>query len=204
MTFDSQPSSYNPIVGGGGGEASEHPYPSGFSCAIAKLLEIDSWNFLAVNGHSLRTFCEFFGPRSVSWPSFKKTSQLRRGYIWCRIGMKLTRLLEVISTYKMYASSFFYPGDLRSGQFRYTCITKLYNKYKYVSIPIISLWEIWKCFPFCIKRSRPPNSFRIMATYPYLCRSGCNWRSLVAGRSPEIKWGRSPFFANKSRQDEWR
>ena len=26
--------------------------------------------------------------------------------------------------------------------------------------------EIWKCFPFRINRSKPPNSFRIMATHP--------------------------------------
>ena len=36
---------------------------------------------------------------------------------------------------------------------------------------------------------------------PHLWWSGCNWRSGVTGRSPEVKWGHDQIFANKSRQD---
>ena len=53
--------SLNVILGGGISEAQP---PSGFSSAIAKRLEIASWNVLNFNGHSLPTFCEFFGARS--------------------------------------------------------------------------------------------------------------------------------------------
>ena len=44
---------------------------------------------------------------------------------------------------------------------------------------------VWKCFPFRINRSKPPNSFSIIATHPICARSGCNWRSGITGRSPE-------------------
>ena len=50
--------------------------------------------------------------------------------------------------------------------------------------------------------------FQDRGELPHLCRSGCNWRTGVTGRSPEVTWGylRSNdvtirFFADKSRQD---
>ena len=77
-----------------------------FSCgAIAKRLELWSWNFLTFKGNSLLPFCEFLAQGQVSSadpPS--KILQLRHGYSSCRISMKLTGLLSLISTYKMYLS----------------------------------------------------------------------------------------------------
>ena len=64
--------------------------------------------------------------------------------------MKRTGSLSLISTYKM--SHNLYSGDLRSGQFRV--------------LSIISLWGNMKMLPFGINPPKPPNSFRIMATYP--------------------------------------
>ena len=29
---------------------------------------------------------------------------------------------------------------------------------------------------------------------PHMCRPGCNWRSGVRVRSPEVKWGHNPFL----------
>ena len=65
--------------------------------------------------------------------------------------MKLTRLLEVFSTCETYVL-FFYPGDLRLGQF--------------CDLPIGAYGEIRQCFPFRTNQPDPPNSFRIMATRP--------------------------------------
>ena len=36
---------------------------------------------------------------------------------------------------------------------------------------------------------------------PHLWWSRCNWWLGVTGRSPEVKWGRNPVFANNSRHD---
>ena len=51
-----------------------------------------------------------------------------------------------------------YPGDLRSGQFR--------------DLPIKSLWGNIQFFPFCIKQSKPRNSFRVIATHPFCYDTG--------------------------------
>ena len=76
-----------------------------------------------------------------------------------------------------------YPGDLRSGQFR----DLLMGKYEML--------------PVSHKPIKTTQFFQDHGPSPHLCRSGCNWRSGVTGRSPEVKWRRNPFFANKSRQD---
>ena len=50
--------------------------------------------------------CEIFGPRSGQLGPPPKIVQLCHGYSLHRISMKLTGLLEVISTFKMYVSEF--------------------------------------------------------------------------------------------------
>ena len=172
--------------------------PWGFSCAIAKRLEIESWNFLTYNGHSLRSFCEFFGQnqvrsghqghQEVSWPSFKKVRNhamitVNVGSVW-----NLQDCLVISAPIKRMPRNF-YPGDTRSCQFR--------------ELHIISLWGKWKCFSFRINRSKPSNSFRIMATHPICADLGAT-DDRGHGRSPEVKWRHNPIFANMSRQDGYR
>ena len=105
--------------------------------------------------------------------------------------MKLTWLLEVISTYKMYASEIlsWWP-KVRSISW------PQHYKHTYV--------EVWKCFPFRISRPKPSNYFRITSTHP-ICDdlSATDDRGSRRGHlgSNEVKWGHKPFFANKSRQD---
>ena len=81
----------------------------------------------------------------------------------------------------------FYPGALRSGQFR--------------DLPITSLRGNTKMLPFSHMPIKATQFFQDHGHSRHLCRSGCNWRSGVTGRSPEVKWRHNPFFANKSRQD---
>ena len=103
----------------------------------------------------MQIFREIFGPRSGQVTSsgqltLLKKSQLRHGYSSRMISMKLTGLLSVISTYKVYL--IFYPCELRSGQFR--------------DLLILGLGEICNCFQFRINYPKLPNSFRIMAIHP--------------------------------------
>ena len=77
----------------------------------------------------------------------------------------------------------FYPGGLRSGQFR--------------DIPIINLWGKMKMLPV----SHKPTENTDHGRSPHLWWSGYNCWLGVTGRSPKVKWGHNPFFANKSRQD---
>ena len=81
----------------------------------------------------------------------------------------------------------FYPGGLRSGQFR--------------GLPIISIWENMKMLPVSHKPNKTTQFFQDHGHSPHLCGSGCSWQSGVTGRSPEVKWRYNPFFANKSRRD---
>ena len=82
----------------------------------------------------------------------------------------------------------FYPGCLSSGQFR--------------DIPIISLWGIWKCFPFRINQLKPPNPFRSIATIPYVMIQV----QLMIGGYGDVTWGQiiigeNPILASNSRHD---
>ena len=80
----------------------------------------------------------------------------------------------------------FYPGDLRSGQFR--------------DLPIISLRGDMKTLPVSHKLTETTQFFQDHEHSPHLWWSGCNWWSGVTGRSSEVTWGHNPFFANNSRQ----
>ena len=51
------------------------------------------------------------------------------------------------------------------------------------------------------KLTKTTQFFQYHGHSPHPCRSGCNWRSGVTGRSPKVRWRHNPFFANKSRQD---
>ena len=152
--------SFNPIPGG---RALKPPPPLGFSFAIAKRLEIESWNFLNFNGHSLRTFFEIFGPSSGQVTRSGRLSSLKKvpnhamatvnvGSVWnwqdC--------LVISVSTKCMPKNV--YPGDLRSGQFR--------------DLPIISLWGNMKILPVSHKPIKTSHFFRDHGRSPHLCRSG--------------------------------
>ena len=85
----------------------------------------------------------------------------------------------------------FYPGEVRSGQFR--------------GFPIISLWGKMKMLPVSHKPTETTQLLQYHGHSPHLWWSGCNWRSGVTGRSlrsNEVKWGHNPFFANNSRRME--
>ena len=155
-------------------------------CAIAKQLEIESWNWLDFNGHSLRTFCEIFGPRSgqirtlaqVSWPSFKKV----RNHAVATVNVGSVRNLQdylVISVPIKCMPKNFYPDDLRSGQFR--------------DLTIRSLWWNMKMLPVSHKPIKTTQWFQDHGHSPLLCRSGCDWWSGATGRSPEVKWRHNHF-----------
>ena len=119
----------------------------------------------------------------VSWPFFKKVrnhtmAAVNVGSVW-----NIQDCLVVISVPIKCVPRNCYPGDLRSGQFR----DLLMGKYEML--------------PVSHKPIKTTQFFQDHGPSPHLCRSGCNWRSGVTGRSPEVKWRRNPFFANKSRQD---
>ena len=169
---------FNPIVGGEG--ASEAPIR--FSCAIAKQLMIENWNFLSFNGHSSWTFWEKIAqvqlrsPGQVSWPSFKKVrihamATVNVGSVW-----NLQNCLVSSITIKCTSRNF-YPGDRRSAQLR--------------GLVIINLGGNLKMLPDPHKPIKTTQFFRDHGHSPYLCRTGCNWRSGVTGRSPEVILGRS-------------
>ena len=65
-----------------------------------------------------------------------------------------------------------YPGDLRSGQFR--------------ELPIIRLWGNMRMLPVSYKPIKTIQFFQDHGNSPHLCRYGCNWRSGVTWRSPEV------------------
>ena len=166
--------------------------PSCISCAIAKQLKIGSWNFLNLNGHSLRTFCEIFGlrpgqvrsPGQLSWPFWN--SQPRHWYSSRRISMKLTGLLEFIRAHKMGVSK----------------ILSWWPKVRPISwLPIISLWWNMRMLPVSNKPTEVIQLCQDHGHSPHLWWSGCNWRSGVTGSSTGVKWGHNPLFANKSWQD---
>ena len=100
--------------------------------------------------------------------------------------MKHTGLLSHTSTYKIHISEF-YPGDLRSVQFR--------------DLPIISLWGNMKMLTASNESIKTTQFFQDHDHSSHLCRSGCNWWSGVTGRSPQVKWRHNSFFANKPRQN---
>ena len=82
----------------------------------------------------------------------------------------------------------FYPGDLRSGQFR--------------DLPIISRGWKMKLLPVSHKLTETIQFYLDHGHSPHLWWPGCNWRSSgVTGRSPEVRLGHNQFFTNKSRQD---
>ena len=79
---------------------------------------------------------------------FQKSLQPRHGYSSRRIKMELAGLHQVISTY-LYVecvSQSFYPGDLRSGQFR--------------DIFILSIWGNMKMFPASHKLTETTQFFQ--------------------------------------------
>ena len=72
-------------------------------------------------------------------------------------------------------SYIFYRGDLRSGQFDDLHISCLRGNMKMLPVP-----------------HKPIETTQFLQDHdqsPHQCRSECNWRSRVTGRSPEVKWG---------------
>ena len=78
----------------------------------------------------------------------------------------------------------FYPGDIRSGQFR--------------DLPIISLLGNMKMLTVSHKPTEAVQFFQDHGHSPQLWWSGCSWRSGAMGRSPEVKWGHNTFFSRIS------
>ena len=77
-----------------------------------------------------------------------------------------------------------YSGDLSSRQFRDLPMGK------------------YEMLPVSHKLIKTTHFFQDHGPSPHLCRSGCNWRSGVTGRSPKVKRRHNRFFfSNKSRQD---
>ena len=74
-----------------------------------------------------------------------------------------------------------YPGDLRSRQFRDLPMGK------------------YEMLPVSHKLIKTTQFFQDHGPSPHLCRSGCNWRSGVTGRSPKVKRRHNPFFSPISR-----
>ena len=76
-----------------------------------------------------------------------------------------------------------YPGDLRSRQFRDLPMGK------------------YEMLPVSHKLIKTTQFFQDHGPSPHLCRSGCNWRSGVTGRSPKVKRRHNPFFFSPISRD---
>ena len=66
---------------------------------------------------------------------------------------------------------------------------------------IISLYGNLKMLPVSHKPNKTNQFFQDHGHSPHLWWFRCNWWLMVTGRSPEVNWGHTLFFANNSRQD---
>ena len=135
-------------------------------------------------------FCEIFGSRAGQVARLGHLTLLKnRNHAMGTVRMGSAWnvqdcLVSSVPTKRM--SQNFHPGDLRSGQFR--------------DLPIISLWGNMKMLPVSLKSTEATQFFQDDGHSPHLWWSRRNWW-LGEMRSPEIKWGQNPVFANNSRQD---